>query len=1282
MIYPKLLAGTLWLLLQTLDIVTCRNFTMGYLTGSQRRPGNKGYPRPGLTISGAISLAVDEINTLHPLKYNHTLTFTVAETYGEESESIYQTALLWTEDIAVYIGPQETCVHEAKMAASFDLPMISYFCAHHEISDKNIYPTFVRTRPPDTQISKSVASLLLNFKWMKVAFLYSTTQDRNFKEVSKTILQTLESVGIEIRYLGTWPETYHYGYGENPFDDLVEESYLNARIYVILGYYFEHLGLMVSMEKRGLLNKGDYYVVGVDIEQYESQNPRRYLKGLLRDEIEDVAKKAFQSYLGVVGSPPVGFEDFTVKVNKYMQLPPFNFPNPVSRLGGMKRVPAEGAYLYDAIYVYARALNECLFHSEDPFKGRVLIRYIKGRTYFSAMGYMVYMDENGDAEGNYTLIARKPVPNVYGEYGLYPVGVFQLHENRSAVPVLQILSPIDWVGGTIPTDEPPCGFLGEKCVMWKLAIGVTGGLVLVLLIGILVAYKNWAYEQELDSLIWKIEYKDIQVNEYTPTTSIGRICRSLHPLIRTSQVSLSSNAEADFRYTSIFTTVGIYKGRMLAIKRLKKKSVDITRKMKKELKLMRDLRHDNLNSFIGACIDPPNICIVTDYCSRGSLKDILENEDVKLDNMFHASLIGDIVRGMTYLHDSPLRSHGNLKSSKCLVDSRWVVKIADFGLHELKFGADSGDDSNTDFEKQCAKLLWRAPELLRDPNSPQSGTPKGDVYSFGIILYEIIARNGPYGQIDVTPSDIIKNVMRRDRALPFRPRVSKLEDSFDCIVDCMQDCWAEEPDIRPDFKTIRTKLRPMRKGMKPNIFDNMLVMMEKYANNLEALVDGRTDQLIEEKKKTDALLYEMLPKYVADQLKKGNKVEAESFECVTIYFSDIVGFTTMSAQSSPLQVVDFLNDLYTCFDAIIENYDVYKVETIGDAYMVVSGLPIKNGDIHAAEIASMALHLLEAVKKFVIKHRPKDSLMLRIGIHSGAVCAGVVGQKMPRYCLFGDTVNTASRMESTGLPLRIHCSEACKILLDKLGGYKLDERGVISIKGKGEMSTYWLEGQEDYRVKKSFKQNYSIQTPDVLRSVTRSSLRHSKFSRFNPNRRLSLESQKKIRFASSSPKMFTGYTPNSETTPMYDQRSSLTDESDTSPPASSMVASSSANCALTKGNSCPCLGENCEMCVKPRKDVYEFVTPRLALENVELSLSQQGNHEQQRNTLGWRKMSRFSSFLSCLGSGEVNEAVDNGRLPSPKQLNKHLSIIGHSESEPFLPQLRYHQHTRRNDENV
>ncbi|XP_035233508.1 atrial natriuretic peptide receptor 1-like [Stegodyphus dumicola] len=136
------------------------------------------------------------------------------------------------------------------------------------------------------------------------------------------------------------------------------------------------------------------------------------------------------------------------------------------------------------------------------------------------------------------------------------------------------------------------------------------------------------------------------------------------------------------------------------------------------------------------------------------------------------------------------------------------------------YPGDMSSTSTLDLLKQSGyrvrsreELLWKAPELLRDPNAPPAGTQKSDIYSFGIILYEIIGRNGPYGQIEKTPSEIIKRIMRRDQSPPFRPQVAKLEDSFDCIVDCMQECWAEDPETRPDFKSIRTKLRPMRKGM-------------------------------------------------------------------------------------------------------------------------------------------------------------------------------------------------------------------------------------------------------------------------------------------------------------------------------------------------------------------------------------------------------------------------------------------------------------------------------------
>lgn len=1043
-------------------------FTLGYLTGSERLPEDQEYKRPGLLISGAITLAVEEVNNQFPLVNGHRLNFTVAETFGREEKSILNTARLWISNISAYIGPQETCVHEARMAAAFNLPMISYFCTHPETSDKADFPTFARTRPPDTQISKSVTSVLKRFNWRKVTFFYNNSPDDNFGRVAQTIERTLPLHNITVTATKTWAATYHHGYDSNPFVSMIQETYMDSRIYVVLGHYYEFLGLMTIMEERGLFRNGEYFVVGVTLSQYERNKPDKYLRDLLNEHTNSTVQAAFQNFLGVVPSPAPMFEAFATNVNTFLEKPPFNHPNAVQKMGGMKNIRAEAAFLYDAVHVYARALNETLKNGGNPRNGRTLVATILGTSYRSAMGYMVRMDEKGDAEGNYTLIGRQKHHSTPGEFGLYPVGGFRYAVGDfNGLPELHLTSPIPWKIGVPPIDEPPCGYRGLKCQSQtgEIIAGVTGGVVLLLLVVSLVAYRNWRYEQELDSLLWKIDYKDIKINDWTPNhiPAANKLSRGLYASVRTSQLSLNSNLDLDYRYASVHTQLGTYKGRVVAVKHISSKAVDITRRIKKELKTVRDLRHDNLLGFVGACVDPPNVCIITEYCSRGSLKDILDNEDVKLDNMFIASLIGDIVQGMIYLHDSPVKSHGNLKSSNCLVDSRWVVKISDFGHHELKSGYDTTSLAEAgETQRKCTDLLYRAPEILRDTSAPPAGTQKGDVYSFAIILYEIHVRHGPWGTTDQSPLSVIRQVMAGPQGSnpPVRPSLEAMESSLECVRVVLTECWAEVPEERPDFRSIKIKLRPMRKGLKPNIFDNMLEMMEKYANNLEALVDERTDQLIEEKKKTEALLYEMLPRYVAEQLKRGRKVQAESFDSVTIYFSDIVGFTEMSAESTPLQVVDFLNDLYTCFDSIIGHYDVYKVETIGDAYMVVSGLPIRNEDQHAGEVASMSLHLLDAIKKFQIRHRPSDTLKLRIGLHSGPVCAGVVGLKMPRYCLFGDTVNTASRMESSGQALKIHCSVSCRNILAKMGGYMLEERGQVKVKGKGEMTTYWLVGED------------------------------------------------------------------------------------------------------------------------------------------------------------------------------------------------------------------------------
>ncbi|XP_043208813.1 soluble guanylate cyclase 88E-like [Amphibalanus amphitrite] len=220
-------------------------------------------------------------------------------------------------------------------------------------------------------------------------------------------------------------------------------------------------------------------------------------------------------------------------------------------------------------------------------------------------------------------------------------------------------------------------------------------------------------------------------------------------------------------------------------------------------------------------------------------------------------------------------------------------------------------------------------------------------------------------------------------------------------------------------------------------------------------------KLDDEMRRTDELLYQMIPKEVANRLRKGaNPVDTcEVFESVTILFSDVVNFTEICSRISPMQVVAMLNSMYSIFDRLTEFNQVYKVETIGDSYMVVDGAPEKRTN-HAERICDMALDMVDGITGLT-DPSTGDHIEIRVGVHSGTVVAGVVGLKMPRYCLFGDTVNTASRMESNSQAMQIHISEPTK---QRLGpSYRTVERGGIHVKGKGAMKTYWLRSRDGRR---------------------------------------------------------------------------------------------------------------------------------------------------------------------------------------------------------------------------
>ncbi|XP_035707425.1 guanylate cyclase 32E isoform X2 [Folsomia candida] len=962
--------------------------TIGFLSPYVRNPFSL----------GAMRLAVEKVNKEGILP-GRTLQFIAADIGDSELIATSLPIRMMTEmrdrgAIAFIGGPEDTCQSEALVSSAWNLPMISYKCSDHRVSDKTIYPTFARTLPPSSKVSKSVVGLLKHFNWDQIVLVMCPTKrDREFGVLVDAITVLAQKHNINITDHHNLPDYIPENFPE--MVKIVEKTYERTRVYVFIGEHVALVHLVRAMAAKGLFDLGEYVVISVD----DNSNLTKsfevdYLDSFLVNGTVDMMQAAYRSVLKLVPSHPQtkDFAEIGRVVTNYSAAFPFCIPfHPF--ISPDAQVPVEAAYLYDAVMIYAKALRDVLDKGQDPRNGSAIFENIKNRPYRSIQGYHVLIDENGDAEGNYTVISMlplledqdnttplppsnqstspppafsawsnlhhspgftsrqtssyynytDPVTNVTIRMSMQPVGYFQQAISPSGsgddIAVFQYFNesrPIQWVGGSAPRTEPRCGFDNEKCDTkpdWRIVV-ISCVFGSIFMVAVILLYKHYRYEQKLACLLWKIDMKDVIIIPMGPlepisgTKSTVALCRQL------LGAAVDADAPLELACKKAYTRIGFYKGMVVAIKPIYKKNIDLTRNIRKELKQIRELRHENIIPFIGASVDHANICILTAYSARGSLEDVLQNEDLHLDKMFLASLVFDLIKGMIYLHDSEIMSHGNLKSSNCLVDSRWVLQISDFGLNEFKAGQDVRRDIGSRIREE-RKLLWRAPELLRDLSSSTSrGTQKGDVYSFGIILYELVGRGGPWGKTGLTVSEIIEKVGHPKDNVYLRPPTQQLDVS-DTVLKCMLACWEEDPESRPDFRFIRVRLKEMQTGLKPNIFDNMLSIMEKYACNLEDLVQERTTQLIQEKTKTDALLHRMLPKSVAESLKRGAPVEAESFDYVTIYFSDVVGFTKLSAESTPMQVVELLNDLYTCFDSIISNYDVYKVETIGDAYMVV-----------------------------------------------------------------------------------------------------------------------------------------------------------------------------------------------------------------------------------------------------------------------------------------------------------------------------------------------------------
>ena len=273
--------------------------------------------------------------------------------------------------------------------------------------------------------------------------------------------------------------------------------------------------------------------------------------------------------------------------------------------------------------------------------------------------------------------------------------------------------------------------------------------------------------------------------------------------------------------------------------------------------------------------------------------------------------------------------------------------------------------------------------------------------------------------------------------------VISASENVDLVVQCIE-AGAEDYLVKPPNKTLlRARVTASLEKKRLRDIDRLLF----------ARLQEEKELLEIEKEKSERLLLNILPRTIAERLKGSGQIIANGHDIVTVMFADICGFTNLSRRKSPGDLVTMLNRIFTTFDNIVEKHGVEKIKTIGDCYMLVGGLPNHRAD-HARVVAAAGLEMFEALNNLNATHGTE--LAMRVGIHSGPVVAGVIGKIKFTYDLWGDTMNIASRMESSGVPGTIHLSEQTRAALGS--NYQLEERGFTECKGIGQIKTFFLKG--------------------------------------------------------------------------------------------------------------------------------------------------------------------------------------------------------------------------------
>ncbi|KAI6170893.1 Guanylate cyclase [Aphelenchoides bicaudatus] len=900
------------------------------------------------TSAGSIMVALNKAlkNKIYdPTKYN--ITFTWNFTQCTESLAVgYASRMIKHQDVSALFGP--TCITSAEtvgaLATFYNIPIFLWSTMNYDFINRKKYPTSVSAAGTVGGLLTATTNVLKQYNWTQIGFLY-------------TAVQMMGNLNM-FHFVRTYANT---------FQNSTATTLINITTYIRFANNDSVAGF------RNILNSMNTRA-RIIIACLESRNDRRNLMlaaALNKMTGPDYLYLFIQTSASGFGTTPFwsGTDPDSLIIREAA-----NWTNTPKKLPMKQSVDKEivgnirnwpfycndcptnvnasnlAFYLGDSFYMYLQALNWTYTKygaSQLTNTTAVLERLTVETMPFPSIMGNNFTSLRGFRSGRYALwgLDSNNVPTTWGisftnanDTGSAFTANYQQEENSI------------WSnrGGKRPPSVPICGF-NNICPLSPLfyVSVVVASLFLffsiIVGLGVLICIFQRQQRRRLNALWQTSFYLSAKTRREQKQREISQS---------------SSNSKNTLKKETEHTEYFLYDNDLVVAHKLayhgRWSSAD-----EEEFRKMRKVENSKLNRFLGVSVSGPNFYVLWNYCDRGNIIEVIATHESKIDFYIMVGMLREICEGLHYIHNSSFVQHGNLNAYCCVVGDRFDVKIQNYGLSGIKSRAIRRQNS------KCG--LYVAPEHLQGRQS-KIGSQAGDIYSFAIIASVILTMKPAFGIEDVNAIDVIEDTIHAvtaGRYPPTRPSLQS-EHAVDIhpeLLTLIRDCWNELPAERPKIDDIREMLYKRSGGTSKstNLMDHMFALMENSAAELEQDVKMRTLELQNEQKKADILLYRIMPRS-SEYVKLGQTVTPEVFESCTVFFSDIVSFTVLASKSTPLQIINFLNDVYTLADSVIDKYDCYKVETIGDGMHVVSGVPKRNGHTHVKAILDMAIDFQRSVK--------------------------------------------------------------------------------------------------------------------------------------------------------------------------------------------------------------------------------------------------------------------------------------------------------------------------------